>query len=312
MFAMDATQMYTKIRQLASEFLDCNNRSVSRAHNEAEFERDMNNEITRIATQLGTELLSREQYTLATGRADAVYNRFVIEYESPGSLRNSLGHKHTAHAVQQVKDYIVGLAKEERRDRDRLLGVAFDGHYFIFVRYHEGQWVVEKPLEVNAASCERFLRSLVSLSSGRALIPENLVEDFGSQNLLSHQVTRALYNALDGHQDDLTARLFAQWRLFFGETAGASAAAGELQHKKELRAFARGMGLPGEQVDMPRFLFALHTYFSFLVKNIARLVLQAYAGSGLEAEIDRAAATLWYLREDELADIRASLQELKG
>ncbi|HEY79633.1 MAG TPA: N-6 DNA methylase, partial [Caldilineae bacterium] len=114
-----------------------------------------------------------------------------------------------------------------------------------------------------------------------ALIPENLVEDFGNQNLLSHQTTRALYNALEGHTDDLTARLFEQWKLFFGETAGADAAAGELKHKKELRAFARGMGLRGGQVDMPRFLFALHTYFSFLVKNIARLVLQAYAGGGL-------------------------------
>ncbi len=43
------------------------------------------------------------------------------------------------------------------------------------------------------------------------------------------------------------------------------------------------MGLKSEQVDMPRFFFALHTYFSFLVENIARLVLQAYAGGALGA-----------------------------
>ena len=75
--------------------------------------------------------------------------------------------------------------------------------------------------------------------------------------------------------------MFEQWKLFFGETAGAETAAGKLKHKKELRAFARGMGLHDEKMDMPHFLFALHTYFSFLVKNIARLVLQAYAGGGL-------------------------------
>ncbi len=272
---------YEKIRQLGAQFAGFVLNAAARAHNEAEFERLANNEIEHLAGQLGVNLLFREQYTLATGRADAVYNRLVIEYESPGSLRSDLSHSRTRHAVQQVQNYIVGLAKAERHDRDRLLGVAFDGHYFIFVRYHEGHWIVEEPLEVNEASCERFLRSLFSLSSGRALIPENLVEDFGSQNVLSHQVTRALYNALEGHADDLTAHLFEQWRLFFGETAGADAAAGELKHKKELRAFARGMGLRGGQVDMPRFLFALHTYFSFLVKNIARLVLQAYAGGSL-------------------------------
>jgi SAM-dependent methyltransferase len=278
---MDTIQIYNKIRQKAPEFWQSVRQAVSQAHNEAEFESKVNHEIEHLASQLGVNLLFREQYTLATGRADAVYNRFVIEYEPPGSLRNNLSHRHTDHAVQQVKDYIIGLAQQERHDRDRLLGVAFDGHHFIFVRYHQGHWVVEEPLEVNSASCERFLRLLFSLSSGRALIPENLVEDFGNQNLLSQQVTRALYNALEGHTNDLTARLFEQWKLFFGETAGADAATGELQHKSELRAFARGMGLRSSHVDIPRLLFALHTYFSFLVKNIARLVLQAYAGGGL-------------------------------
>ncbi|GAB4562679.1 MAG: N-6 DNA methylase [Anaerolineae bacterium] len=278
---MSHLQTYEELRQLAPSFARSVKRAVTEAHNEAEFERQVNNQIEHIAKRLGVQLLAREQYTLATGRADAVYNRFVVEYEPPGSLRPNLNHGQTNHAVQQVKDYIVGLASAERHDRDRLLGVAFDGHYFIFVRYHDGHWIVEEPLEVNEASCERFLRCLFSLSSGRALIPENLVEDFGNQNVLSHQVTRALYNALESHTGDLTARLFAQWQIFFGETAGADAAAGELKHKKELRAFARGMGLRGTRIDMPRFLFALHTYFSFLVKNIARLVLQTYAGGGL-------------------------------
>ncbi len=68
-----------------------------------------------------------------------------------------------------------GLARETRRDRDRLLGVAVDGHYFVFVRYHQGH---EPPLPVSDASCERLA---FALSSGRVLIPENLVEDFGSR-----------------------------------------------------------------------------------------------------------------------------------
>jgi len=280
---MNTLQVYERIHQQAPGFADYVAKAAHEAHNEAEFEHRVDNEIERLAKQLDVQLLFREQYTLATGRADAVYNRFVIEYEPPGSLRENLGHKHTAHAVQQVKDYIEGLAKEERHDRDRLLGVAFDGCYFIFVRYHDGHWIVEQPLEVNAASCERFLRTLFSLSSGRALIPENLVEDFGSQNLYSQRVVRALYNALEGHTDDLTARLFEQWRLFFGEVAGYEAAGGKIRSEEELRKFARGMGLRLETVDAPRFFFAIHTYFSFLVKNIARLVLEAYAGGKLGA-----------------------------
>ncbi len=276
-------QIYDHIRQTAPAFTLTIGQTAAASHNEAEFEYAMNNAIGGIALEMGVQLLFRQQYTLATGLADAVYNRFIIEYEPPGSLRPTLSHGHTQHAVQQVKDYIVGLAKVERHDRDRLLGVAFDGRFYIFVRYHEGHFITEEPLAVTTASTERFLRSLFSLASGRALIPENLVEDFGSKNLLAHQVTRALYQALEHHTDDLTSRLFAQWRLFFSEVAGYEAAAGELQHKTELRAFAKGMGLKPDAIDPPRLFFAIHTYFSFLVKNIARLVLQAHAGGNLGA-----------------------------
>jgi methylase of polypeptide subunit release factors len=280
---MDILERTEQIRKQSPRFAELVKAAAAQSRNEAEFERQINNEIERLSKWLGVNLLFYEQYTLIDGRADAVYNRLVIEYEKPGVLRDNLNHKQTAHAVEQVKAYIEGLAKAERHDRDRLLGVAFDGHYFIFVRYHQGRWNVEPPLAVNEASCERFLRALFSLASGRALIPQNLVEDFGNQNVLSQQVTAALYRALARHPDGLTARLFEQWRLFFGETAGAEAAAGKVAHRSELRAFFKGMELKLEDADMPRFFFALQTYFAFLVKNIARLVLQAYAAGSLGA-----------------------------
>jgi len=79
--------------------------------------------------------------------------------------------------------------------------VAFDGSYFVFVRYHDGHFIVEEPLAVTPASTERLLRALFSLSSG--------------------------------HTDDLTARLHAQWPQFFGEVAGYDAAGGKIRHQKE-------------------------------------------------------------------------------
>ena len=233
---------------------------------------------------MGVELATRHEYTLATGRADAVYNRFIIEYENPGVLNASRTHGGTRHAVGQVDGYLKELAHAEHHDR--LLGAAFDGYYFVFVRYHAGHVTVEDPLSVTPASTERFLRGLFSLSSGRALIPENLVEDFGSGNVASQEATRALYNALACCVEDastLPARLFAQWKLFFGQVAGYEAAGGQLAHRQEMHAFARGMGLDPATTDVPRLFFAIHTYFSFLVKNIARLVLSAYTGGALGA-----------------------------
>lgn len=176
---------------------------------------------------------------------------------------------------------IAGGGRGERHDKERLLGAAFDGRYLIFVRFRDGRWHTEPALEWNERAAGRLLRSVVSLSSGRALIPENLVEDFGAQNIYSQRVARALYHALDGHEDDLVGALFEQWKLFFSEVSGYEEATARLRDKRELRQFARGMGLRPETTDPPRLFFAIHTYFSFLAKAIARLVLERYAGGGL-------------------------------
>ena len=278
---MELSAIYRFIEQEAQRLAHKLKQAAAESHNEAELRTRTTQLLARIAEKLGIEFLPREEYTVATGRADAVYNRLIIEYEQPGSLSEKLSHRHTQHAVKQLKDYIEGLAKREKHDKDRLLGVAFDGHYYVFVRYRESHWYVEPPLKVTPHSTARFLRSLFSLSSGRALIPENLVEDFGAQNVYSQRVARALYQALEGHRDDLVGKLFQQWRLFFSEVSGYEEASARLRDKKELRAFARGMGLNPEAVDPSRLFFVIHTYFSFLVKAIARLVLEQHAGGKL-------------------------------
>ena len=151
------------------------------SRNEAEFRSRFSQVVKDFAAECGIPLEVREEYTLANGRLDAAYNRLVIEYEPPGSLGANPSHRHTAHAVQQVKDYLLGIAAKDREKIHRLAGVAVDGHFFVFVRHVGGQFVVERPVEVNEFTTTRFLRLLVSLTSGKALLPENLIADFGSQ-----------------------------------------------------------------------------------------------------------------------------------
>ncbi|MDQ7794515.1 MAG: N-6 DNA methylase [bacterium] len=273
--------LYRLVEQAAPTFLEVVAEAANSARNEREFQTSITRHIQGFADSIGVSLLLREEYTLATGRADAVYNRLVIEYERPGSMRLDLGHSHTRHAVMQVKQYIAEVATREHHDRDRLLGMAWDGRVMVFARYRDGHWYEEPPLEVNRHSISRFLRSLVSLSSGRALIPKNLVEDFGAQNMYSQRITRALYNASERATDGLPAKLFLQWQRFFGQVSGYEEASLRLQNKRELRRLARGMGLQPETTDPSRLFYAIHTYFSFLLKSIARLVLERYAGGHL-------------------------------
>lgn len=143
--------------------------------------------------------LAYAKYTLTTGRADAVFNRFVIEYEQPETLSNSLSHGATRRAVNQVKSYMEGLAKRQKHEINRITGVAFDGRYIVIVCCRNGNFSVEAPIPTTRQSLERFLYWLSSIASGSALTAENLNRDFSIEQLRTQNILRALTQGLDAH-----------------------------------------------------------------------------------------------------------------
>ncbi len=204
----------------------------------------------------------------------------VIEYEAPGRLRSNEKHGATAHAIQQARDYVEGVAREERQQIHRLIGVVIDGCYFIYVRKVEGHWTEPEFEPVNEQSVARFLRLLVSLTSGKALLPDNLVRDFGSHTIYAQRVASSLYTSLSGTLDDgrtdIVDKLFEQWRTFFGEVTGYEEGSHPLRNRPELRQFAKGMGVDTRTVDPSRLFFTVHTYFALLIKLIAYYALSRF------------------------------------
>ena len=103
--------------------------------------------------------------------------------------------------------------RRERHKPERLAGVVLDGHYFIFVRSREGVWQEDRPVRVESSSTEHFLKLLASLSTELALIPENLIHDFGENRPVSRTVVTTLYKALTETKNPKVKALFAQWAL---------------------------------------------------------------------------------------------------
>lgn len=240
--------------------------------NEARFRTLFAQIIEPWAKNLSIPLIVQEERTLATGRADATYNRMIIEYEAPGRLRESVTHGPTAHAIKQAKDYVEGVAAQENQKEERLLGVALDGFYFIYVRKVAGHWTDPEVEPVNDKSVARFLRLLVSLTSGKAMIPENLVKDFGSQTLRAQRVASALYNSLcsvlDSDKPGIVGKIYEQWKTFYAQVSGYEEGSSKL-NRKELSRFSKGMGVRVDAVKPARLLFTVHTYFALLIKLIS-------------------------------------------
>jgi len=253
--------------------------------NEAEFREPIDRLLEEFCAEANLNPLAHAEYTLATGRADAVFNRLVIEYERPGTLTNNLTHRATERAVQQVKDYIVGLAKKQKHELQRIAGVVFDGHFLIFVRYRAGDFVVDKPVPVTQEALERLLRWLARTASGIALTPENLNRDFSIEQLRTQNILRALTKGLKGAlgRDRMVNNLFKQWQIFFSQSIDYSEAFGG----RKLEPLERWVRKAGLTINTPeeaeRFFFALHTYFALLVKLLAWLALSRHMAVKLGA-----------------------------
>ncbi|MCL0091325.1 SAM-dependent methyltransferase [Dehalococcoidales bacterium] len=259
-------------------------KQAASARNEAEFRTKIAHLIEDIAGKLKIPIYPREEYTLLEGRADAVYNRLVLEYKAPGVLKKSNSYKSNQDAIEKVKDYIRGLVRRERHKPERLAGAILDGNYFIFLRTKEGVWHIDSPLKVDDYSTEYFLKLLTSLSKELALIPDNLVRDFGENTLVSRKAVGALYKALTETQNSKVKKLFEQWSLQFGEVCDYERAS-----KLKVDSFARRFGITSKDIKPFYFFFCLHTYYATFIKLLAVQVVHYYAMPRLGTDIRQAA-----------------------
>lgn len=261
--------------RLAKAFL-----RAAEAHpgDEAGFRAEAERALQEIAASHGVTLEPQLEVTLATGKADAVFNRMIIEWEPPGAMAASPTHRGNKRAVEQLRRYVDGLAAKDRRPLERLSGVACDGRWMIFCRYRAGHWIVDDPVPVDESSAAQLLRILLAAQAGRALTAENLLRDFSGEALLTRQLTRELLEQLDAqlgqHPDGFPARLFRQWEILFAVATGVTGEGKPLDAKAR-RALERVAGAEAG-ADPSRTLFCLQTYFSIVTKLIASLSLSFF------------------------------------
>lgn len=255
--------------------------AAARANNEADLVAETEKILEKFAANFDIQLNLQRERTLINGRADAVYNRFVIEYEPPRSLTKSNNHRNNKHAIEQVQNYMAGLERLDRQKKERLAGVALDGSYYIFIRYKDDHWHIDDPIPVNSHSTEIFLRYLLALSTELALTPENLVRDFGENSNVARRVVPALYKAISSTNNKKADVLFRQWLHQFREVSGYDPEGSQLNARDLGRLYA----VKDKNIDLEKLFFSIHTYYAAFIKLLALQVAYYYLmpkmGSGL-------------------------------
>ncbi|HKC62471.1 MAG TPA: N-6 DNA methylase, partial [Pyrinomonadaceae bacterium] len=283
MSSYSPTDLEAYVRQRAPEVTRDILRAAKGARNEADLVAEVEKVLGRFGDNFDVTLHPERERTLINGRADAVYNRLVIEYEAPGSLRPSNNHGHNKHAIGQVTQYMDELERLDRQRKERLAGVVLDGGYYIFVRHRDEHFRIDDPVPVNTQSTETFLRYLLSLATELALTPENLVRDFGENSNTARQVVPAIYHALRATDDAKVKVLFSQWKRQFQEVSGYDSSSEQLSATDLARLYA----VRDREPDIEHLFFAIHTYYATFIKVLALQVAHYYlmpkVGTGLAA-----------------------------
>lgn len=275
----------------ASELAEKTLAAAGGAANEAEFRIPFQAAIAEAAQAIGAPIQPRDEFRLVEGRADTVYNRLVIEYERPGSLRASNRYNANQHAIQQVKDYISNLHRRERHTMERYAGVVCDGCFFVFLRFREEQWHIEPPVPVDVYSCERFLHYLSALQTELATTPENLLRDFGENTPSSRKCVAAFYQVLTTSNNPKINALFRQWARQFSEICGYEADSPKLDVEALARLYAVRAGAR-DKLQPFKLFFAIHSYYATFIKLLAVQIVHFYARTKVARIADHEPVTL--------------------
>ncbi|HEU4709990.1 MAG TPA: N-6 DNA methylase [Pyrinomonadaceae bacterium] len=298
------------IRNAAKELAATTLAAARKAANEAAFRVPYQAAIAQAAAAIGVSIDPRDEHTLLEGRADTVYNRLVIEYERPGSLRPSNTYHHNQHAIQQVKDYIGGLHRRERHTMERYAGVVCDGFYYIFLRYQEHDWEIEPPVPVDVYSSERFLSYIAALQTDLATTPDNLLRDFGENTVCSRRCVSAFYHVLTTSTSSKTGALYRQWARTFSEICGYEQDSPKLDVESLARLYAV-RAAARDKLHSFKLFFAIHTYYATFIKLLAVQIVNFYARAKIARITHRESIALQHAATLDSEELRDYLQTME-
>jgi len=255
---------------------------------------------SKVFDALGIPWASYEHKTKNTGkisgvRKDALYGTVIIEYKSPGVLDSKSEFE---KAKSQIKKYINEEAKNPKY-YGRYFGVILDGYKISFVRYRKDQWEEQdNALEVNASTILRLIEAVRGLKR-KPLDVESLLIDFGPKSESSKKAINVLYNALKHSKSERTKMLFKDWKRVFSQVVSYSPE--KLQGLVEFYELQKG---DHAKLDVEELLFAIHTYYTLLMKLLTSEIVTLFTDSLLGSYLKK-------LEEDYYQKHEAMRDELK-
>ena len=231
--------------------------------------------------------------SLTSKRMDAVYGYVVIEYKGPGKLAS-------AAAVRKAKDQLKTYLEEEalrhgaepESSLEKAVGIALDDRRILFTRYSKTARILSTPVPIESKQGVLFpevrpqlgfhyqgpfpinASSLTSLliyaraAARRPLTAADLATVFGPEHEVANVLVSEMYSAaMRGQrrsQFPRVATFYAEWDRLFGVVYGEKLEKAEQAAEETAMLYHLPTG-----IRLKALLFAIHTFYAFLMKLIA-------------------------------------------
>jgi len=253
------------------DVVNCIKQNARTARNEEEVRLRVSTQCIeeKILKPLGITQYGRYEYTLVSGaRVDALYGHVIVEYKAPGKLSSA---SDIAKAKEQVIKYITQEAPS-KAEWDSYLGVIISDR-IAFVRYNKTQdtWILRGPYDITRESIVKLIEAIRGLRR-KALKVDSLLADFGPESNIAMRAVSILYRKLLSSTNPRTKTLFEDWMRLFKQATGY-----DPEKLKGLRDLALDYGIRGE-VNYDALIFAIQTYYAFIMKLLAAEVVYLYGG----------------------------------
>lgn len=224
-------------------------------------------------------------------RKDALYGHVVIEYKKPGELDSK---SKFIKFKEKVKEYITKEAVDPKYF-GRWFGIIIDGSKISFIRFRKNEWEEQdEPLKVNAQTVLRLLESIRGLRR-KPIDAEFLLLDFGPKSEISKKVILTLYESLDRKTKPRTSMLFNDWKRVFSQVCSYS--------PDKLAGLVEYYGLSGK-VDVEKLLYAIHTYYTILMKLLTSEIVTLFTDSFLGSYLKRLEEAYYRSQKEMLEELK--------
>lgn len=248
-------------------------KNVSRtAQSESKLEGELNQILKECLAEFGIEFDPHVNETLKSmglsqinaDRPDGVFGHIVYDYKAPNILSSARKLQEAKDQIERYLDRITGGHEVDATACGEWFGYICDGVTLVYCRSNQQLWHWSRPMPITESTLLFLVHAYRSLKR-KPLTANLLSHAFGKESEVARELIRVMCSHLSKPRHK-TNMLFREWKRLFEQVSTYG-----IDQLSSLKKWASNNGIATK--DASHILFAMHSYYSLVVKILTSELL---------------------------------------